>query len=227
MVGQAEGVQQFVIGAVEKDGLAFVDDDEGDRAHDGAVGARFHAGHALRIGARDEGRGDPHAEGRLQRRLEIPLVDQPQLDLGRRGTGRQAHLQAGHLAGIVVDDAHHRRAAIDAAAGDDGDADRMIEAADAAWASADAQIGAEGEREESALQLGDGEACNSAGAPAKALAGAGCLPEAAYEAVDNAIRITAAANDRFIFLIRFLIRRTPHAHQAFLRHRGDQGCRRA
>src|ERR1700690_2298412 len=38
---QAEGVQQLVIGAVEEDVVALVDDDEGDRAHDAAVGARF------------------------------------------------------------------------------------------------------------------------------------------------------------------------------------------
>src|SRR5450830_674889 len=59
---QAKGVQQLVIGAVEKDVVAFIDDDEGDRAHDAAVGARFYAGHALRISARDEGLGDLGAE---------------------------------------------------------------------------------------------------------------------------------------------------------------------
>src|SRR3972149_9702663 len=67
----------------------------------------------------------------------------------------------------------------------------------------------------------------SAGAPAKALAGAGCLPEAAYEAVDNAIRITAAANDRFIFLIGFLIRAYAARAPGLPAPPRRPGCRRA
>src|SRR5450759_3816224 len=56
------------------------------------------------------------------------------------------------------------------------------------------------------------------GAPSNALGGAGCLPEAASAAVKNEIRIVNAANDRFIFKLGG----APLAHQAFLRHRGDQ-----
>ena len=62
VVRQAEGVQQFVIGAVEEDVVALVDDDEGDRVQDGAAGVGFHAGHALRVGAPDKGLGDLGAE---------------------------------------------------------------------------------------------------------------------------------------------------------------------
>src|SRR5476649_2769697 len=63
-------------------------------------------------------------------------------------------MQIGNLIRIFIENTPHRRAAIDAAAGDDARADRVIETADAARARADAQIGAEGEREKSALQLG-------------------------------------------------------------------------
>src|SRR5450759_1186884 len=154
---QAEGVQQLVIGAVEEDVVAFVDDDEGDRAHDAAVGARFHAGHALRIGARDEGLGDLGAERGPQRRGEIFFVDQTHLDIGGSLALRDAQVQVGDLLRVFIDYTLHRRRAIDAAAGDHGGADRMIEAADAAWHCADAQIGTECEREKSAHEFGGGE----------------------------------------------------------------------
>src|SRR6185369_790524 len=75
------------------------------------------------------------------------------LDVGRRALRDAAEAQGRHLRGIVVNDARHRRAAVDAAAGDYGDADRVIEAADAERLGPDAQIGAEGERKEAALEL--------------------------------------------------------------------------
>src|SRR5450759_2790372 len=56
------------------------------------------------------------------------------------------------------------------------------------------------------------------GAPWNEPGGAGCLPEAARAAADNEIMKMHAANDRFIFKLRC----APLAHQAFLRHRGDQ-----
>src|SRR5450759_689050 len=157
VVRQAERVQQLVIGAVEEDVVALVDDDEGDRAHDGAIGTRFHAGHALRIGARDEGLGDLGAERGPQRRCEIFFVDQPHFDVGGRCACRDAQAQVRNLLRVFIEHALHRRRAIDAAAGDHGDADRMIEAADAAWHCADAQIGAKCEREKSAHEFGGGE----------------------------------------------------------------------
>src|SRR5450759_3320807 len=154
---QAEGVQQLVIGAVEKDVVAFVDDDEGVRAHDAAVGARVHSGHALRISARDDGLGDLGSERGPQRRCEIFFVDQPHLDIGGCLAFRDAQVQVGDFLRVFIEYALHRRGAIDAAAGDHGDADRMIEAADAAGRCADEQIGAECEREKSAHEFGGGE----------------------------------------------------------------------
>ena len=157
MVRQAEGVQQLVIGAVEEDAAAFVDDDEGDRAQDGAVGARFYAGHTLRIGAPDECPGDLGAERGLERRGEIFFVDQPNLDVRVRRAFRDAQVQVGDLLRIFVEDASHCRRTIDAAAGNDGGADRMIEAADAARRCADAQVGAEAERKKSAHDFRGGK----------------------------------------------------------------------
>ncbi len=61
----------------------------------------------------------------------------------------------------------------------------MIEAADAARRRADAQIGAEGEREKSALQFGGGKRVYCGGAPGTEPGGAGCLPEAANAAADS------------------------------------------
>ena len=75
--------------------------------------------------------------------LKSLLVDQPHLDIGVGRGGRDAQTQVGDLLGVFIDNALHRRRAIDAAAADHGDADRMIEAADAARRRADAQIGAE------------------------------------------------------------------------------------
>src|SRR5262249_4624571 len=54
VIGKPECVQQFVIGAVEENVLALVDDDERCRVNDLAVGRRFDARHALRVGAADE-----------------------------------------------------------------------------------------------------------------------------------------------------------------------------
>ena len=83
------------------------------------------------------------------------------------------------------------------------DADRMIEAADAARPRADAQVGAEGEREKAARQFGGGESrVLRLARPANAPGGAGCLPEAANAAVAIEIRIRNAANDRFIVAIQ-------------------------
>src|SRR5665647_3900866 len=59
----------------------------------------------------------------------------------------------------------------------------------------------------------------SAGAPSKAPAGAGCLPDAANAAVNEQIRKTIVVNDRCIATASG---RAPQAHQAFLSHRGNQ-----
>ena len=78
-------------------------------------------------------------------------------DVRRSGVGHNAELQVGNLSRVFLEHAAHRRRAIDAAAGNHGGADRMIEAADAARTRADAQIGTEAEREKSAHEFGGGE----------------------------------------------------------------------
>ena len=153
----------------------------------------LHAGHALRIGAPDEGAGHLGAEGRCQRGFEILLVDQPHLDVGgRRRSDARLRCRLGTLRGVFLEDAFHRRRAIDAAAGDHGGADGMIEAADAARRRADAQIGAEGERQKPRISSAVEKRVYCAGAPANAPGGGGCLPDAARAGAAHAATSSVA-----------------------------------
>ena len=73
--------------------------------------------------------------------------------------------------------------AIDAAAADDARVDRMIEAANAERAGADAQIGSEGEREKPRSSSAAVKRVYCGGAPSNEPGGAGCLPDAPSAAV--------------------------------------------
>src|SRR6185369_10266151 len=143
MVGKPECVQQFVIGAVEEDVLALVDNDERHRVNDVSVGRRFDARHALRVGAADEVAGYFGPESLLQRGLKIFFIDQADLDVGSGRRCCKGQSQGGNIARIFLDDAQHRERTVDAAAADDARADRLIEAADAKRSCTDAQIGSE------------------------------------------------------------------------------------
>jgi len=153
VVGQAEGVQQLVIGAVEKHLVALVDDDEGDRTYDGAGGVGADAGHADRIGARDEAARDLRTEGAFERRLEMFGLDQAHFDVGRRIAGDDAQMQIGNAAGVFVEDARHGRGAVERAGGNHAHGDRMIETADTLGSLPDQEFGAEGKREKTARQF--------------------------------------------------------------------------
>src|SRR5262245_45887572 len=106
--------------------------------HDFSIGGRFDAGHALRIGTRDECLGYPGAEGGLKRRLKILLIDQAKLDVRRSAWRRDAQRKAGYLSRILVDDARHRVYPIDRPAADNSHANRMIETPDTEWTGANA-----------------------------------------------------------------------------------------
>ena len=97
--------------------------------------------------------------------------------------GLDAQFQAGNLAGIFLEDACHGGGAVDAAAGDDFGADRMIEAADAARATpmrkSEPKASTMNPRISSAVE----NCVYCGGAPGNAPDGAGSLPEAARAAV--------------------------------------------
>src|SRR5262249_7661335 len=154
MVRQAERMQQLVIGAVKEDIVTLVDDDEGNRVLDFSVGCRFDAGHALRIGARNESLGNFSSEGRLHRRLKIFFVYQVELDIRARGGPCLAQAKIWNGAGIFIDDARYCEIAVDRAAGNDPHVDRVIEAPYAKRTGADPQIGSERECEKAALEFG-------------------------------------------------------------------------
>ena len=83
--------------------------------HDFSFGARFDAGHALRISAGDESLGDPSPNSGLQRRLKIFLSikrNSISADAGIRDADARDLETCAH----IVDDARHRGAAINAAA---------------------------------------------------------------------------------------------------------------
>ena len=186
-------MQQLVISAVKEDVVALVDDDEGDCAHDAAVGARFHAGHALRIGARDEGPGDPGAERGPQRGGKIFFIDQPHLDIGAGRGGRDA----AYSSAIFCIAATRSTLPPPITARRIGWSKRRIPRGGAPIRRSEPNESARNPRVSSAAE----KRVNCAGAPGNEPGGAGCLPEAANAAVNVEIRKTNAANDLVILIL--------------------------
>ena len=175
VIGQAEGVQQLVIGAIEENGVAFIDDDEGDRVDDLAVARSISRWSCIADRCARRKRCVISApKAAAQRGLEIFLVDQSYVDVGvppSRPRCSDADWELLAYSSTIRCMAAARSMLPPAIT---CGADRMIEAADAARPRADAQVGAEGERHKSALQFGGDECVYCGGAPLNEPGGAGC-----------------------------------------------------